>query len=119
MTKRLEFNKLSEQVEEKSSCSIFCTFRDSATGATFAPNSVAWELSDLSGTTYATGSQVAPTYQYEIFMFGDDLRLPDGFNGKSETRICTVVALYNKGSEINVPLRDSCEFELRNLSAVA
>jgi hypothetical protein len=119
MTRRLDFNKFDEQVEEKSSCSVIAVFRDSATGATFAPNSLTWTLTDQTGSkTYASGSVVAPTYTYEAFMFGDHLSLSTGFTGKSETRIFTMTALYNKGTEINVPLRNSCRFEVRNLKAI-
>ena len=117
MTRRLTLNKLTDHAEEKSSIAIEATFKDS-TGATFAPTAIAYTLTDAAGTTtYATGS-VTPSAVVEIFLQGEDLALTDGFDGDSEERRLLVEATYNSGAYSNVPLKDSCRFYIKNLTAV-
>lgn len=117
MTRRLNLNKLDEHAEEKSSIAIEATFKDS-TGATFAPTAIAYTLTDIAGTTtYATGS-VTPAAIAEIFLQGNELALSDGFDGDSEERRLLVEATYNSGPYSSVPLKDSCRFFIKNLTAV-
>jgi hypothetical protein len=116
MTRRVDFNRLEKQLEEKSSGTIRCTFKDS-TGATFAPTTVNWTLTDLSGTTYATGSPT-PSAVVDILLYDTDLELSEGFLGDAEERILLVEATYNSGDITGVPLRDSCRFNVRNLIPV-
>jgi hypothetical protein len=117
MTRRLTLNRLTENAEEKSSIVIEATFKDS-TGATFSPTSIAWTLTDAAGsTTYATGT-VTPAATVEIMLQGSALALSSGFEGDSEERRLLVEALYNSGAYSNVPLRDSCIFNVKNLVAV-
>lgn len=117
MTRRLTIHKLTGSVPEKSSAEFELTFKDS-TGATFPPTSIAYTLTDAAGsTTYATGT-VTPAATVDIMLKGDDLKLTDGFDGDAEERRLLVEALYNTGSLSNVPLRDSCIFYIKNLSAV-
>ena len=118
MTRRLTLNKLIEHAEEKSSIVIEATFRDS-TGATFAPTAIIYKLTDAAGsTTYATGT-VTPAATVEIMLQGDALALTDGFDGDAEERRLLVEATYNSGAYSNVPLKDSCQFYIKNLSAVS
>lgn len=118
MTRRLTLNKLTEHAEEKSSIVIEATFKDS-TGATFTPTSIAYTLTDATGsTTFATGTVTPPAATVEIMLQGAELALSSGFDGDAEERRLLVEALYNSGSYSNVPLKDSCIFKIKNLSAV-
>lgn len=113
MTNRLTTAKL--YAVEKSSKIVSVTFKDS-TGATFAPTSIAWTMTDVSGaTTYATGTLATMSATVEIFLRGSALALSDGFSGDAEERRLLIEATYGAG----IPLRDSCRIFVRNLVAVS
>lgn len=118
MALRIDVNRLSEDAEEKSSFEVEAAFKDKD-GTAFTPKAVTWKLTDVAGaTTFASGSET-PASTVSILLKGDDLRLSDGFTGQSEKRRLFVKATYDTDAVSDVPLRNSCEFRIRNLAAVS
>lgn len=118
MPLRIDVNSLTTDADEKSSFEVEAAFKDKD-GSAFTPKTVTWKLTDVAGaTTYASGAET-PASTTAILLKGDDLRLSDGFTGQSEKRRLFVKATYDTDAEIDVPLRASCEFRVRNLAAVS
>ena len=108
--------------DEESTGGIDCAFEDEE-DADVVPGSIAWTLTDLSGTVINSREQVAvavPAASVTITLSGDDLALQSAeANREKVKRRFLVEAVYDSDLGDNLPLKASCEFSIRNLRYVS
>jgi hypothetical protein len=102
---------LTEKANEKSSYIVYLTFKDEE-GFEVVPNSINWDLTDNTGATINSRSNVSetPATNIAIALYGLDL----GITGGVKSRVLTVKAPYD--SDLGtLPFNEEFTFEIEDL----
>ena len=103
---------LTEKANEKSTYIVYLTFKDED-GAEVVPNSINWDLTDDSGTTINSRSNVSvtPAANIAIVLTNLDLAIP----GASKNRVLTVKAPYDSDYGSGLNYNEEFTFEIDDL----
>lgn len=110
---------LTKKAHEEGTYVVTCDFYDDL-GAAVAPDTLAWTLTDEGGTVINSRTDVAvssPTSSEDIVLSGDDLALQTGEVGDT-ARILTIEATYDSTTGLDLPLKDTALFYIKDFKAV-
>lgn len=118
---KMAITVLAAEAEEESTYIVQCTFTDED-GNAVVPNSINWTLTDDDGTVINSREQVAvgsPASSIEVVLSGDDLLLSETEETyEAASRIFTIEATYDSDAGSDLPLKNSCQFVVRNLKYI-
>lgn len=110
--------ELGIDVNEKSSVLITAAFTDE-TGASAAPNSILWTLTDKTGTAIINGRErvsVTPAAVVKVLLKGDDLAIEAP---KDTIRLFTLEYTYDSSNGSDIPAKEEVSFTVKNLKYIA
>jgi len=110
---------LSTHAVEESTYIITAAFTDEDDNAV-SPNTLTWTLTDTGGNVIndrQAENVDSPSSSEDIVLSGDDLQITgDSDNGR---RILTVEATYDSNAGSDLPLKDSCKFQIDDLLVIS
>ena len=111
---------LNTHAQEKSVYVINCSFVDED-GDAVLPDSVNWTLTTESGTVINSRLSVpaTPATSLDIVLYGDDLAIQSGETAAEVNRKVLLECVYDSDLGDNLPLKESVQFVLDNLTYVS
>lgn len=110
---------LTKKAHEEGTYVITADFYDDL-GVAVAPDTLTWTLTDEAGTIINSRSDVSvstPTSSEDIVLSGDDLALQTGESGDT-MRIVTIEATYDSTTGLDLPLKDTATFYIKDFKVV-
>jgi len=109
---------LAKEAREESTYAITVEFYDE-NGEAVTPNAgtVTWSLKDTFGNIINNRDQevISEASSVQVVLSGDDLALQDGETGNTIKRRFQIEAVFNTDLGNNLPFKDACQFNIRNL----
>ena len=102
---------------ERSTYIVHCVFADEDGTPTLPATDVQWTLTDQGGSTVYGSGSITAAPEVDIVLTDDVLRFPE--NSASAIRVLLVETTYDSTLGSGLALKDSAEFVLDNLVAVA
>jgi len=111
--------KVTTEAIEKSTFVISVSFTDEDDSAVVPNSGLTWTLTDMDGDVINNRENVSitPASTIYIVLQGDDLEIADSSNNY-EGRIITVEGTYDSDLGSDLPMKDTCRFDVINLRKV-